>query len=138
MTMAGPLSGRVAVVSGGGRGLGRAFCLALARQGASVVVNNRNRVVDGDGLGSADHVAAEIAALGGSAFAEYSDAASPSAGNLMVGAALERWGRLERSKGAAYADYMSRTSGFFPWPPRRPGLPPHADGTRQDYSYKSD
>jgi NAD(P)-dependent dehydrogenase (short-subunit alcohol dehydrogenase family) len=95
MTMAGPLSGRVAVVSGGGRGLGRAFCLALARQGASVVVNNRNRVVDGDGLGPADHVAAEIAALGGSAFAEYSDAASPSAGDLMVGAALERWGRLD-------------------------------------------
>ena len=90
MTMAGPLSGRVAVVSGGGRGLGRAFCLALARQGASVVVNNRIRVVDGDGLGPADHVAAEIAALGGSAFAEYSDAASPSAGDLMVRAALER------------------------------------------------
>jgi NAD(P)-dependent dehydrogenase (short-subunit alcohol dehydrogenase family) len=67
MTVApGPLAGRVAVVSGGGRGLGRAFCLALARQGASVVVNNRNRVVDGDGLGPADHVAAEITAPGGS------------------------------------------------------------------------
>jgi NAD(P)-dependent dehydrogenase (short-subunit alcohol dehydrogenase family) len=90
-----PLSGRVAVVSGGGRGLGRAFCLALARQGARVVVNNRNRVVDGDGRGPADHVAAEIAAFGGSAFAEYSDAASPSAGEDMVGAALERWGRLD-------------------------------------------
>jgi hypothetical protein len=37
---AGPLAGRVAVVSGGGRGLGRSFCLALARQGAKVVVNN--------------------------------------------------------------------------------------------------
>jgi len=91
----GPLAGRVAVVSGGGRGLGRAFCLALARQGARVVVSNRNRVVDGDGLGPADHVVAEIAALGGSAVADYSDAASPSAGEDIVGAALGRWGRLD-------------------------------------------
>ena len=45
-----PLAGRVAVVSGGGRGLGRSFCRALARQGAKVVVNNRNRVTDADGL----------------------------------------------------------------------------------------
>ena len=90
-----PLDGQVAVVSGGGRGLGRAFCLALARQGASVVVNNRNRVVDGDELGPADHVVAEIAAFGGSAIASYSDAASPSAGEDMVEAAVSRWGRLD-------------------------------------------
>jgi len=92
---AGPLDGRVAVVSGGGRGLGRAFCLALARQGARVVVNNRNRVTDGDGRGPADHVAAEIAAFGGSALAEYSDASSPGCGEAMVAAAVERWGRLD-------------------------------------------
>ena len=91
----GPLAGRVAVVSGGGRGLGRAFCLALARQGASVVVNNRNRVVHGDGLGPADHVASEIAAFGGSAVASYSDASDPAAGEEMVEAALSRWGRLD-------------------------------------------
>jgi NAD(P)-dependent dehydrogenase (short-subunit alcohol dehydrogenase family) len=89
------LAGRVAVVSGGGRGLGRAFCLALARQGASVVVNNRNRMVDGDGLGPADHVVAEIVSSGGSAVADYSDAASPVAGDSMVEAALSRWGRLD-------------------------------------------
>ena len=58
--------------SGGGRGLGRSFCRALARQGAKVVVNNRNRVTDADGRGPADHVAAEI-----------------------VAAAVERWGRLD-------------------------------------------
>ena len=89
------LAGRVAVVSGGGRGLGRAFCLALARQDASVVVNNRNRVVDGDGLGPADRVASEITAFGGAAVASYSDASDPAAGEEMVEAALSRWGRLD-------------------------------------------
>ena len=91
----GPLAGRVAVVSGGGRGLGRSFCLALARQGAMVVVNNRNRVVDADGRGPADHVADQITAAGGGAVTEYSDAADPGAGQAMVAAALRRWGRLD-------------------------------------------
>jgi NAD(P)-dependent dehydrogenase (short-subunit alcohol dehydrogenase family) len=91
----GPLAGRVAVVSGGGRGLGRSFCLALARQGARVVVNNRNRVVDGAGLGPADHVAAEITAAGGEAVADYCDAAAVDSGSAMVAAAVERWGRLD-------------------------------------------
>jgi NAD(P)-dependent dehydrogenase (short-subunit alcohol dehydrogenase family) len=89
------LAGRVAVVSGGGRGLGRAFCLALARQGARVVVNNRNRVVDDDGLGPADRVAAEIIAAGGEAVADYSDAAALDGGEAMVAAAVGRWGRLD-------------------------------------------
>ena len=95
MTFSGPLAGRVAVVSGGGRGLGRSFCLALARQGAKVVVNNRNRVLDADGTGPADHVAAEIVAAGGEAVADYADAAAPDAGDAMVATALERWGRLD-------------------------------------------
>jgi NAD(P)-dependent dehydrogenase (short-subunit alcohol dehydrogenase family) len=90
-----PLTGRVAVVSGGGRGLGRSFCLALARQGAKVLVNNRSRVVDADGRGPADHVAAEITAAGGEAVAEHSDAAGPGSGEAMVAAAVQRWGRLD-------------------------------------------
>jgi NAD(P)-dependent dehydrogenase (short-subunit alcohol dehydrogenase family) len=92
---AGVLAGRVAVVSGGGRGLGRSFCLALARQGARVVVNNRNRVVDVDGLGAADQVVAEITADGGLAVADYADAAAADSGEAMVATALERWGRLD-------------------------------------------
>jgi NAD(P)-dependent dehydrogenase (short-subunit alcohol dehydrogenase family) len=85
-----PLAGRVAVVSGGGKGLGRSFCLALARQGAKVVVNNHNRAA-----GAADRVVAEIAAMGGEAVADYGDAADPGSGEALVAAALERWGRLD-------------------------------------------
>jgi NAD(P)-dependent dehydrogenase (short-subunit alcohol dehydrogenase family) len=85
-----PLQGRVAVVSGGGKGLGRSFCLALARQGAKVVVNNRNPAA-----GAADRVVAEITAMGGEAVADYGDAADPASGEALVAAALERWGRLD-------------------------------------------
>jgi NAD(P)-dependent dehydrogenase (short-subunit alcohol dehydrogenase family) len=93
--MGGPLAGRVAVVSGGGRGLGRAFCLALARQGANVVVSNRNRVTDAEGRGPADHVVSEITAAGGEAVTDHSDAADPASGEAIVAAAVERWGRLD-------------------------------------------
>jgi NAD(P)-dependent dehydrogenase (short-subunit alcohol dehydrogenase family) len=85
-----PLAGRVAVVSGGGKGLGRSFCLALARQGAKVVVNNRHRAA-----GAADRVVAEITAMGSEAVADYGDAADPASGEAMVAAATERWGRLD-------------------------------------------
>ena len=87
MTSGAPLAGRAAIVSGGGRGLGRSFCLALARQGAKVVVVHCNRVMDSGRHGPADHVVAEIAAAGVEAVAEYSDAADPGAGQAMVEAA---------------------------------------------------
>src|ERR1700729_2107317 len=90
-----PLAGRVAAVSGGGRGLGRSFCLALARQGAKVVVNNRNRKVDADGRGPADHVAAEILAAGGTAAAHHGAVEDPDSAESMVGLALGEWGRLD-------------------------------------------
>jgi NAD(P)-dependent dehydrogenase (short-subunit alcohol dehydrogenase family) len=89
------LKGRVAIVSGGGKGLGRSFSLDLAAHGAKVVVNNRNRVVDDDGRGPADHVVSEIRDAGGEAIADYHDAADPSSGSAMVQAALDQWGRLD-------------------------------------------
>src|SRR3982750_1818663 len=55
-----PLTGLVGIISGAGKGLGRAFALHAAASGASIIVNNRNRVVDDDGRGPADHVVAEI------------------------------------------------------------------------------
>lgn len=89
------LEGRVAVVTGGGKGLGRAFALHLAGLGARVVVNNRNREVDADGLGPADHVVREIEAAGGTAVAEHSDVTEPGAAASMVAAAVDTWGRLD-------------------------------------------
>ena len=90
-----PLAGRVAIVTGGGKGLGRAFALHLARLGAAVVVNNRNREVDADGWGPADHVVNEIQAAGGEAVADHGDVADPATAAALVRAALDGWGRLD-------------------------------------------
>lgn len=89
------LTGQVVVVTGGGRGLGRAFALDLAARGARVVVNNRNRVVDDAGLGPADHVVAEIRARGGEAVAEHGDVTDPDTARRLVDLALGTWGRLD-------------------------------------------
>ncbi len=89
------MAGRVGIVTGGGKGLGRAFAIHLARAGAAVVVNNRNRVVDDDGRGPADHVVAEIRAAGGEAVAEYSDVTDPGAAASMLELALGHYGRID-------------------------------------------
>lgn len=90
-----PLDGQVAIVTGGGKGLGRAFALDLAARGASVVVNNRNRVVDADGRSAADYVVDEIVAAGGQAVADYGDVADPATADALVEAAVSTWGRLD-------------------------------------------
>mmetsp|Transcript_74905 Transcript_74905/g.236742 ORF Transcript_74905/g.236742 Transcript_74905/m.236742 type:complete len:724 (+) Transcript_74905:70-2241(+) len=78
--------GRVAIVTGGGRGLGRAYCKLLAARGAKVVVNNRT-------ASKADEVAAEITASGGTAVAEHSNVAL--GGDKVVAAALHHFGRVD-------------------------------------------
>ncbi len=90
--------GRVAIVTGAGRGLGRAYALELARRGARVVVNDPGVARDGSGetaANVADEVVAEIRALGGEAVANYDSVTSPEAGERIVQTALDAFGRLD-------------------------------------------
>jgi NAD(P)-dependent dehydrogenase (short-subunit alcohol dehydrogenase family) len=80
------LDGQVAIVTGAGRGLGRAHALALADRGAKVVVND---------LGDADAVVAEITAAGGEAMASGANVASVAEVDGMVRQAMSAWGRVD-------------------------------------------
>lgn len=86
--------GRVALITGAGKGLGRAYALLLAERGAKVVVNNRKREPDGT-PGSADLVVAEIQAAGGEAVADHHSVESWEAGQAMVQTALDTFGGLD-------------------------------------------
>jgi 3-oxoacyl-[acyl-carrier protein] reductase len=83
------LAGKVAVVTGAGRNIGRAIALHLARAGAAVVVNARSNQAE------ADAVVAEIAAAGGKAIAVLADVADPAAVEAMAQAALKAFGRID-------------------------------------------
>jgi len=90
--------GRVAVVTGAGGGLGRAYALELASRGAKVVINDLGGTTDGSGAGSrsaADLVVEEIEALGGEAAASYDSVATPEGGRAIVDRAVEAFGRLD-------------------------------------------
>jgi NAD(P)-dependent dehydrogenase (short-subunit alcohol dehydrogenase family) len=90
--------GRVALITGAGHGLGRAYALDLAQRGAAVVVNDLGAQVDGSGTGSpqaADAVVAEIVARGGQAWANHDSVASEAGAAAMVRAAVDRFGRLD-------------------------------------------
>ena len=89
--------GRVAVITGAGRGIGRAYALLLASRGARVVVNDLGGSIQGQGsdAGVATTVAAEIADAGGSAIPDQNDVAAPSGAQALVAAAVDNFGRLD-------------------------------------------
>ena len=87
------LHDRVVIVTGAGRGLGRAYALDLARRGASVVVNTRPRAPDAPG--SAEAVVAEILALGGRAVAAPLAVEETDSGERLLAVALDAFGRVD-------------------------------------------
>jgi NAD(P)-dependent dehydrogenase (short-subunit alcohol dehydrogenase family) len=93
----GRLDGRVAIVTGAGRGIGRSAALLLARQGASVVVNDLGAALDGSGSDAtpAQQVVAEIGDAGGQAIANPADVSDPGAAEALIGTAIEQFGRLD-------------------------------------------
>jgi NAD(P)-dependent dehydrogenase (short-subunit alcohol dehydrogenase family) len=93
----GRFDGQVAVVTGAGRGIGRAVALLLAKEGAKIVVNDLGGEVRGGGADAsvAEAVVAEIAAAGGTAIANCADAATMAGAASAVGAAIDAWGRID-------------------------------------------
>ena len=95
--MAKRLAGKVAIVTGAGRGIGRGEALALAAEGAKVVVNDLGGAVDGAGASSspAEEVVVEIKKLGGEAVANYDSVATMRGGENIVKTAIDNFGRLD-------------------------------------------
>jgi NAD(P)-dependent dehydrogenase (short-subunit alcohol dehydrogenase family) len=89
--------GRVAVVTGAGRGLGRSYAMLLASQGAKVVVNDPGGDLTGDGTDAdpAHEVVHEIVAAGGQAVASTDSVATAAGGKAIIDAALDRYGRVD-------------------------------------------
>jgi NAD(P)-dependent dehydrogenase (short-subunit alcohol dehydrogenase family) len=93
----GLLDGKVAIVTGGGRGLGRAHCLQLAAHGAAVVVNDPGSGLHGEQMADrpADVVAAEITEAGGRALADHGSVTDWAATEKLVNRAVGEFGRLD-------------------------------------------
>jgi NAD(P)-dependent dehydrogenase (short-subunit alcohol dehydrogenase family) len=95
--MAGRLEGKVAIVTGAGRGIGRGEALLLAKEGCRVIVNDfgGDRAGEGGDQSPADEVVAEIKKMGGDAAANYGNVANFADGEAMVKQALDTFGRLD-------------------------------------------
>ena len=93
----GSLDGRVAIVTGAGRGIGRSVALLLASEGMSVVVNDLGGALDGSGSdsGPARAVAEEIARSGGRAAANGADVSDHAAAEDLIATAVSEFGRLD-------------------------------------------
>lgn len=116
--------GKVVVVTGAGRNLGRQYAIDLARRGARVVVNDLGVAVsDTDGSGEAParnpafDVVDEIVAAGGEAVASTDSVATPEGGEAIVGVALDTWGRVDALvnnagvvRQAPFADHTAEVS----------------------------
>jgi NAD(P)-dependent dehydrogenase (short-subunit alcohol dehydrogenase family) len=96
--MAGMMEGKVALVTGAGRGVGRGIALEMAKAGAAVVVNDLGVSLKGDSSGDlspADEVVAEIRAMGGQAIADGHSVADRDGAQAMAQAALDAFGRID-------------------------------------------
>jgi NAD(P)-dependent dehydrogenase (short-subunit alcohol dehydrogenase family) len=96
----GALDGRIAIITGAGRGLGRAHALLFASEGASIVVNDTGTAQDGsaegaEGLSPAESVVREIEAIGGAAIANGDDIADFEAAKRLVDSAIDAFGDVD-------------------------------------------
>ena len=94
--MCGLCEGRVAIVTGAGRGIGREHALSLARQGAKVVVNDLGGAIDGTGgdASPAQQVVDEIVGMGGEAVANGDSVADWEGAQRLINTAIETFGDL--------------------------------------------
>src|SRR5918996_3187151 len=91
------VKGKVAVITGSGRGIGREIALLMAKEGAKVVINDVGADLSGRGLdpGVADAVVKEIKDAGGTAAANYDSVATYEGGKNMIQTALNTFGKLD-------------------------------------------